>query len=325
MFSEAGFALVCEEDNQYKDYRSIVNVLSAQPIRLKQNFLRPWDIQASLPCPPPFSATYKIGTREIIFVAVEHVSGPVSPEDKGLKTISKLIESHGPEGVVVETATGGVMPQEAFDGITNDCYQEWTFVCGEAAYAAVIVAKSGAEVHGGEPVPPVLNDLIQNRVGMDNLLAYRSTQAVLSFKRQGVPKREWEKKLPEELERNAISKGEAWSFAQYSEWTKKNLNLSPEEVEDSWIEPKNDETSNALHKIAFLVDISREPLIVSTVERVINSHDKAMIIYGAGHFYKQALVYEEAFGTPKIECLGNISVIKKEKAPLSAGPLRSVQ
>lgn len=76
-----------------------------------------------MPCPPPFKATYKTGKKEVTFIAVEHASGPTSPEDAGLKTLSNLIEKIKPQGVVVETVSGGVMPPEAFDRIQNGCYQ----------------------------------------------------------------------------------------------------------------------------------------------------------------------------------------------------------
>lgn len=168
----------------------------------------------------------------------------------------------------------------------------------------MIAGKNRAEVQGGEPVPPALNEAILKTEPKTNLLAYRSTQAVLSFKRQGLPASEWEKKFAEQLERNAISKNDVWSFAQYTEWTQKNLKSSHEQVEDHWIEPRNDGTASALQKIAFNVDAVREPLILNTAEQAINQHDKTMIIYGSSHFFKQAPAYEEAFGAPQIECLG---------------------
>lgn len=301
------FAQVCEQpqsSNQFKDIAAIVKALDGKSITLNSSRIRPWSTQAKLPCPPPFKATYKAGKKEISFVAVEHVGGPATSEDTRLKTISTLIEKIKPQGIVLEMATGGVMPPQAFDGFIKGCYQDGKFICGEAAYAAVVAGKNGAEVQGGEPVPPILNEAVLKIEPKTNLLAYRSTQAVLSFKRQGIPKTEWEKKFAEELERNAISRNDIWSFAQYTEWTKKNPKSLPEQVEDNWIEPRNDGSATALQKIAFNVDAAREPLILKTAEQAINKHDKTMIIYGSGHFYKQAPAYEEAFGAPQIECLG---------------------
>lgn len=306
LLSEQSYAQVCEQQQpfiQFLDIPGIMNALGSKPISLNSNRIRPWNAHARLPCQPPFKVTYKTGKKEFSFVAVEHVEGPTSLENSHLKAISTLIEEVKPQGIVLEVVTNGVMQPEMFEGISTKCYRDGKLVCGEAAHAAVVAEKSGAEVQGGEPVPAAINEVLLKIEPKDSLLAYRSAQAVISFKRQGVPRTEWEQKFAQELHRNGISENDIWSITQFADWTIKNLNSLPEQVAENWFQPRNDDSATVLQRISFKVDVIREPLILRMVEQVINKHDKTMILYGADHFYKQSPVYEEAFGTPQIECL----------------------
>ena len=288
----------------FKEFDQIASSLeNSFSTSLDPNLLRPWSAEAKFQCEPPFKVTYKNGKKEFVFVAVSHISGPVVPDQSDLKILEETIETTKPESVVVETVSGGIMPKVAFEGISKKCFQDKKFFCGESAYSAMIADKVGAKVLGGEPIPPVLNDALLKVESNSNLLAYRSTQTVLSFKRQGVPEKEWPKKFLEDLSHNIDLSKSKWSYDEYSKWLKNHLNLKAKQVEDSWLEPKNDEHATALQRIAYHVDNAREPLIVKNVEQVLNQHNKVMILYGAGHFYKQAPVYEKIFGAPKIECL----------------------
>lgn len=252
-----------QQSSFYRDIAEIMTAASDKPTILDADSILPWSGQAKYECGPPFKATYKTGNKEITFVAVEHIDSPATFDDPRLKTISNLIEQLRPEVLVLETATKGVTSPGAFFGFSANCVKDNKFLCGEAAYANSVASQIGAMVQGGEAIPGELNqEILKMEENKSNLLIYRSTQAVLSFQRRGIPIDEWEKNFSDEIQKNGIPKNDIWTFAEYENWTNEFLKSSPKKVETSWLEPKNDQSASEVQKISYKVEQAREPMIL---------------------------------------------------------------
>ena len=150
---------------------------------------------------------YKTGNKEITFVAVEHIDSPATFDDPRLKTISNLIEQLRPEVLVLETATKGVTSPGAFLDSQRTVLKIINFYVARPPMQNSVASQIGAMVQGGEAIPGELNqEILKMEENKSNLLIYRSTQAVLSFQRRGIPIDEWEKNFSDEIQKNGIPK-----------------------------------------------------------------------------------------------------------------------
>jgi hypothetical protein len=206
---------------------------------------------------------------------------------------------------MVEMATGGVINERGLQGLEQGCVRNGEFMCGESPFMAMLAGQRGVVVQGGEPLPPELNQGIRRRSSNEDLLVYRSTLAVLNLQRQRVPVSEWPSRFGDELARDGITLGgeDAWSYSRYEQWLSRNLRATAQQVEDRWIEPRNDSAASPLQRISYRVDQAREPMILERAESMLNQHQRSMMIYGAGHYFKQSEVLQRALGSPQIECL----------------------
>jgi len=161
--------------------------------------------------------------------------------------------------------------------------------CGEGAYAALMAGRIGSTVKSGETNDVQINNLLKQTKLKSGLLAYLSTQVLLNFKRRGMPILEWPKYFQSELQHNAVSASEAWTYDQFASWLQTNLKEDPTHVDGRWIEPRTDNKSTSLNKFAFEVDKVREPLIMQNIEAMLNENDKSMAIYGSAHFLNKLL------------------------------------
>lgn len=270
---------------------------------LDESALRPWDSNSQFQCEPPFKVTFHKDNKTIIFLAVHHVSGLVEPAKSDLIIMKQEIEKNKPQGVLIESVTGTSIPAEEFKSIQNSCYQDNKFSCGEAAYSALIANSVHAEVLGGEPIPFRLNQNLYSKLRPNELFAFRSTQAILNLKRQGIKPEEWATHFNLEISQDIKFDSDEWSYSKYQDWLLTNLKSLPTQIEANWLEPRNDKEANLLQMIASKIEKVREPLILRNAEQLINKHDSTMIIYGDGHFYKELPVYEKAFGEPSFQCL----------------------
>lgn len=82
---------------------------------------------------------------------------------------------------------------------------------------------------------------------------------------------------------------------------RENQNTPVEQAEMSWLRPSSDSGSTILQTTAAKVDEVIEPLIVVNIGAALEHSPNSLVIYGTGHFAKQAAADEKAFVKPKIE------------------------
>ncbi len=289
------------QGSQFKETVQVLTDNKSAQVSFDRALLRKWDQSSKLPCAPPFKAFYKKEDKEFTFIAVDHISKPVEPENSDLKIIKNELEKIQPKGVLIESETGGVMPDQAFtpDRVSH-CYQGKAFICGETRYSANVAHQLGAAVVGGEPGSQEMNQALSEVLKREDLLAFNSTQKILTLKRQGVPSQQWEKEFNDELKDDIQFTPIEWSYVKFKKWLKDNLNRETSDVDQSWMNPSG---TNPIQKIANKVDEIREPFILKASENLVNKYNPSVMVYGTAHFYKQSPSLERAFGPPKFECL----------------------
>lgn len=275
-----------------------------EPILFDLEQIRTWNAEAKLPCPNTFEAVYKKNGKTFSFVAVNHIPGPADvKENHQLAVIKKKIREAKPDVVLIESVTNGVMPREGLQSISDKCQRDSVFLCGESAYAALNGGSVGAAVFGGEPLPSDLEKGLTSILSNQEIKFYKGVQILLTMKAKGIPTAQWVNEYSREAFTEFGPGDRQTSYSELKSFIKENLNMQPEDVRPDWIEPRSDLHAGALNRIAFKVDRIREPMIVKTVERALNDGAQNLImVYGAGHFYKQEAIYRKYFGNPIIKC-----------------------
>lgn len=276
-------------------------------IRLDSSLIRSWRRDASLPCPPPFRATYtdeRTG-RQFVFLGVNHLDGPTKPSE--IPAVAAEINSFRPNQVVVEMDTEErSLPKNVIEDMGRDCMREGRFTCGEPAYAAVIASNVNASVLGGEVSFGIVGRELSRSRSREDLLAFASVRSIITLQREGVPESQWRTRFMADVKRSFSSfvVGD-WSYEKFQAWLSKNMNSTPNQITDQWLEPRNDSGATIIQKISSEVSQIREPKILKAAENAINSGQKAMMIYGSGHYFTLAPALEKAFGKPQINCLSS--------------------
>lgn len=296
--------LDCERGRAFKPIADILSGIGKMPVKLDQRQLRPWTAEARIPCKPLFTATYDLGGRKLIFVAVEHIGSrsTSSVEDSQLLAdIERVIVSEKPNGVVVEAIVERTEASHPMNSKNPSCYDKngWP-VCGEAVYAMDLALQNQAEVLGGEPDSHWLQSKAIQIGSKEDYFALISTRVWSEL--HAIPNQAHEDAFNKKFQsRYKISDSE-WSWTQYKEWLKKNMNAQPEDFKRSWMEPRSDGSANALQRINSKLESTREAHILNRLEQMVNRHEKTMIVYGSGHYYKQSPALERALGRPKLSC-----------------------
>lgn len=274
-------------------------------ISLDPKLMKDWTGGASLPCPHSFTATYSKGGKSFVFLAASHVWAPTSESDPRLKIIKNEIESFKPGGVVIERPVSpGTFSVNRLKQEKERCQTpDGKVTCGEPTYAGIIAGGLRATVVGGEKLPTERNADLVKHLGREEVLVYNTILILSSMREKGASVTERRLALKSPLNREMLFNDREWSYAKFDAWLVKNIGAKADDVQTFWIEPRNDQTATATQKIAYQYDAIREPQIVAATEGVINSNTKSMIIYGSGHFVKQAAIYEKVFGAPRIQCL----------------------
>ncbi len=288
---------------------------------LDPSLLQQWNRHAKLPCRAPFLATFKKDGKEITFLAVNHIEGPVKASESELSLVAQQVKQIGPSGILIEMDTGGGnLSREYLRSIYSNCIdKDGKFFCGEASYAALTAGRENANaaVLGGEPSRSALQTELGKKLSREDHLAFESLKTVISMKREGLPATEWSKVFNQRLKNNLSSfSTDEWSYEKFSTWLRKNMGVSIDRVEDQWMEPRSDAGASRMQKIAAQVGQIREPMILSAAERLINGSTKTMIVYGSSHYFKQLPAYEKAFGRPEVECLEPVPRAKTAPDPV---------
>ena len=274
-------------------------------VSLNPELLQEWTRNSVYPCPPPFKATYSKDGKILTFFAAEHVFAPTEESGPAFSILRREIESFKPSAIVIERPVApSDFSERGVDTQWRRCRNEGgKFTCGEPTYAGLVASKLGAVIIGGESASKERNAHLLKIMEKEELLVYYSILFLSGMKKEGLTTAERKKKLFSLLRRELDFEESEWSYAKLEKWLQKNLGRKASDVETSWIEPKGDAGASPTQKIAHKVDSIREPGILSAVEGALKTSDRAMVVYGSGHFIKQAPVYENALGAPKFECL----------------------
>lgn len=92
-----------------------------------------------------------------------------------------------------------------------------------------------------------------------------------------------------------------FTYEEFERWyrTRVRLNKPLDDLTYNDSGPANGPTANYLQRIGSARDRPREKAIVRSIERMLNRHDRVLVVYGSGHLVKQRKVWEALLGPSK--------------------------
>jgi hypothetical protein len=243
----------------------------------------------------PYLVSYKIGNKELVYLATKHTS---NIDSKTHRAIDKTLKDFKPDIVIVEVPHYEV---KLSDSVLKNC--DLTKRCTEGLYAYMRANELNIKVISGEPQDQeVLKNSILNNVSEDEILFFYTYRGVASW-RQGDPIRAYTPKMPiDEVKRyiqgNKKRLGLDNSNFGYEDFIfiyEKNMSKVFDFKDTRYHDIAPYKDGHYIQKISVVVDKTREESILKKLENFINQSSKVFIIYGSGHFLKHRPVLKKAF------------------------------
>ncbi len=131
-----------------------------------------------------FKATWEKNGKKITFLAVDHIQDHPQELRSELAIIKNEIEKSKADALMLERTSQGPIPPESALASQAACNKDGTFQCGESEWSTIVAAENKIVNFGAEPIPPVFYQALTKQISRQDMLAFASTRAVLTMKRE---------------------------------------------------------------------------------------------------------------------------------------------
>jgi len=251
----------------------------------------------------PYIALFQRGSKQLIFVSGDHAMGINSAV---AKTIRHAFKRQKPQAVIVEGLGSGAEN----DG-SDRLRQAKAFAAKrpeefpENYYPIFLADHAGIPFVGGEPA------LAENRDALKPLgyeaedllgLSIGSNVGALSDD-CGKDRDKCAKMLDGMAARSALELGipGPYGFADFERWhdRRAGLRTPAHQLTAEDCRPDGSPSATYLQTMAYRLELIRESAIVRQAEKMLNKHDRVLIVYGSGHLVRQREVWKTALGLSK--------------------------
>lgn len=253
------------------------------------------------PFDAPYIALFERGRKRLIFVSGDHASGI---DTAVTKTIRHAFKKHAPQAVVVEgLASGGE------DDDSDERLRQAKAFAAEAPgefpenyYPLYLADRRGIPFVGGEPALETRLQALEARgYAAEDLWGLGLGANIGAGEKECSPSRavcaELHERMAKELAAALGLKGRR-GYAEFERWYARRAGLKKPAhrltSEDN--RPLGGPEATFLQTMAFHLELVRESSIVSQIERMLNAHDRVLVVYGSGHLVRQRPVWEKALG-----------------------------
>ena len=247
----------------------------------------------------PHAALYHRGNKMLLFIGATHSRDiEKSPTHRMVRT---AIEGFRPQAVIVEGLNTSEGPQpERFLSTVRRRLE--TGQLGESPYAAILADDLGAVVIGGEPGPEATTDIVREAgFSEDDLLGFLVARNMTTPARSIPGGNDQDMRIRRALanlkqrfkvESSMDTKGfKAW----YLDRT--GTDFDPSRVKRE-VSPQLVDDPSVLRQIAILVMKAREYNLVELQARMLEEHDRVMVVYGSGHLRWERALLKKMLGDP---------------------------
>lgn len=274
-----------------------------QNLKLDPSLVVPWSVELAShePYPYPFVARYQRDQKSLFYLASLHSTDAHS---KTFKMIDNLLAKENFDLVIVE----GIAHEE---GISPESVIKWAslqqasgrYEGFETAYAIANVHKIGIPFIGGEPEDQlVFNGLKKSGYQAEDVLFYFFVQQIFQYSQSASLPADTEAFFNEFIQRKReiVKLNSKLTFLDFQNWyLKKNGRVFVAAEIDFNIPAPVEKGKFFTQRISSALCECRDQFVVGVVDRLLQKHDRILVIFGGSHWSTQKVVYEKYFGPPK--------------------------
>ena len=254
----------------------------------------------------PYVAKYARDGKLLLYVASDHISIQKSPnilEHPTLKTIEQLFAEYKPEVVIVEGIdTGDELSPKSILKKADECVTCNYRNCGESFFAINMARKSGAAYITGEPRNQQIKDeIIKEGYSAEDLLGFYLVRQIPQYRRQGDFDR---KKFADQAEKQLrgfqfqIGTDLKFGFKEFDAWYSKHMTKPKSylDITNNDHAPHGGPDATYVQKISNRVGVIRDRAIVKTIEHMLGTYSRILVVYGGSHLITQEPAIESRMG-----------------------------
>lgn len=245
----------------------------------------------------PYVAKYERDGRLLLYVASEHISIQKSPnllEHPTLKTIEHLFVEYKPEIVIVEGIdTGDEISPKSIIKKADECVTANYRNCGESFFAINMARKSGAAYITGEPRNQQIKDeIVKEGYSAEDLLGFYLVRQIPQYRRQGdFDRKNFADRAEKQLRGFQYQLGTdlKFGFKEFDAWYSKHMTTPKSylDITNNDPAPHGGPDATYVQKISNKVGVIRDRAIVKTIERMLGTYSRVLVVYGGSHLITQ--------------------------------------
>lgn len=252
---------------------------------------------------PPYIALFQRGQKLLIFVSGDHGKGINSTV---AKSIRHAFKRYKPQALIVEGLSSDAK-NDALDRLrqAKAFAAKWPDEFPENYYPIFLADRAGLPFVGGEPGLAATRDALRPLgYEAEDLLGLTIGSNVGALTDECAKDRDkCAKMLDGMAARSASELGipGAYDFAEFERWFVRRAGLSTpaHKLTAKDCMPFGGQGATYLQTVAYQLELIRESAIVRQMDKMLNSHDRVLIVYGSGHLVRQREVWKTALGPSK--------------------------
>lgn len=261
-----------------------------------------YDLQSNEPFAAPFLARFKHGRRELVYIAASHENRVGSTT---FKLIDRAFGEYDFRVVVLEgfPASLGVTPPsivQNFENGRDGGFYRW----GEPAYAALKARDLGIPFLGGEPdEEDVIREAREAGFSAEDMAGFYFVRQIPQFVRDGSVRSAslgelYDTFLPRMREELKLEP-EDFGFREFLAWYEtangKTLDLQTFDSEETAPLARGEYRTQ---RISHVIGMARDRFVVRLTARLLERHDRVLVVFGRSHLAQQRPALEEMLGPP---------------------------
>lgn len=246
----------------------------------------------------PHAALFHRDGRQLLFIGSRHQRD--IENDPTHRMVRAAIEGFMPQAVIIEgvPTSEGPQPERMLASARRRIE---TGQLGESGYAAVLGDRRGAIVIGGEPDPRATTDIVREAgFSDDDLLGFlvcRNVNARASNWTKGEEQRGITRAIA--MLKRRFNVDSDMDAAGFRTWYEESIGepFDPRRIRQE-VSPQLVDDPTNLRQMAILSMIAREHNLVELEARLLEEHDRVLVVYGSGHLRWERRLLEKMLGEP---------------------------
>ncbi|MBG80422.1 MAG: hypothetical protein CMJ39_06920 [Phycisphaerae bacterium] len=247
----------------------------------------------------PHAMLFRHGNKQLLFIGAVHQRDIENAPTH--RMVRKAIEGFRPQVVIVEglNTSEGTQPERFMN---NARRRLKSGQMGESPYAAVLGDEIGALIIGGEPDPQATTDMVREAgYSDDDLMGFLVARNVTSMVRNDRNAENYDRRITRAIEnlKRRFAVDSDMDVDDFKAWYQDRIGkpFTPRWVRRE-VSPQLVDEPSILRSISILSMKAREYNLVELEARMLEEHDRVMVVYGSGHLRWERALLEDMLGEP---------------------------